>query len=288
MVRLLFLFSLAMCLACFLAPTSLDAQPLHHANQDLPCVNKNYNLLAHVAVDSTDRLPLYSIEKLDSMIMKLNVFFDPICVSFSLCEFNILEDDYSLGRLDNHPLSVENQLLELDNRFALRRRINVFFLDYITTEDCGASTFEAILTQSDANIFTERTCGDEIEGQVAHHLGHTFGLMNTFDPFSIELVDGSNCSTTGDLICDTPADPFDQPLSTATAAEQALVEQQLLVPFFAGPSCEFIYEIKDPNGDWYQPDMGNIMSAYHCKCGFTQDQYRLMAKTIQESIIGHF
>ena len=105
-------------------------------------------------------------------------------------------------------------------------------------------------------------------------------------PATIELVDGSNCATAGDLLCDTPADPFGQ--TNATPEELALIAQGLLVSAFYGPSCEFIYEIKDPNGEYYQPDMGNIMSAYPCKCGFTQDQYRLMVETILSSNIGHF
>jgi len=288
MIRLQFLFLLTLCLNSFILPNSLEAQ-LHHANQDLPCINKNYNLLAHVAVDSTSREPLYDMEELDTMIMKLNEFFSPICVSFSLCEYNVLENDYSLGRVVSQPITTSQQLLELKNRFSLRRRINVFFLDYITTEDCGSSTFKGILTETGANIYIERLCIDGPAEQVAHHLGHTFGLLDTYDPLTIELVDGSNCETTGDLLCDTPADPFAQStLLNATQAELDLIAQNLIDTSFYGASCEFTYEIRDPNGQYYQPDMGNIMSGYPCKCGFTQDQFRLMVETILTSTIRHF
>lgn len=288
MIRIQFLLLLAMCLISFILPNSLQAQ-LHHANQDLPCVNKNYNLLAHVAVDSTNREPLYSTEELDTMIMKLNEFFSPICISFSLCEINVLENDYSLGRVVSHPITEAQQLLELKTRFSLRRRINIFFLDFIKTEGCGSSTFKGILTQNDANIYIEKLCIDRVAEQVAHHLGHTFGLLDTYDPLTIELVDGSNCATTGDLICDTPADPYDQSsILNATPAELDLIAQNMLDTAFYGGSCEFTYEIRDPNGQYYQPDMGNIMSAYPCKCGFTQDQFRLMVETILASTINHF
>ncbi len=283
-ILLKFTFGICFLISCLF----LSAQPLHHTNQNLPCVNKNYNLLAHVAVDSSGRTPIYSTDELDSMIVKLNDFFSPICVSFTLCEFNIMENDYSLGRVVSEPITKEDQLLELKTRFALRRRINIFFLDYIISEDCGLSNFEGILTTNDAIIYTETDCRDDIAEQVAHHLGHTFGLLNTHDPETIELVDGSNCTTTGDLICDTPADPFGQGISNATAEEQELIAQGLLVTRFSSQDCEFIYEIKDPNGEYYQPDMGNIMSAYPCKCGFTKGQYRLMAETILKSNIRHF
>jgi len=288
MIRTTFILPSMICLCSFLLPFGITAQPLHHTNQDLPCVNKNYNILAHVAVDSSMRDPLYTIKELDTMIVKLNEFFSPICVSFTLCEVNVLEDDYTLGVMENQPLSQFEQIRELKTRFSLRRRINIFFLDYITNVDCGTSTFEGILTTNDANIFVERICADGIAEQVAHHLGHTFGLLNTFDSETIEMVDGSNCSTTGDLLCDTPADPFGQPISTATLEEQELIAQNLLVTSFFDSTCEFLYEIKDPNGEYYQPDMGNIMSAYPCKCGFTQDQYRLMVETILKSDIRHF
>jgi len=283
-----FILKFTLCISSLLWCTVLSAQPLHHTNQDLPCINKNYNLLAHVAVDSSGRTPIYSEDQLDSMIIKLNDFFSPICVSFTLCEFNILENDYSLGRVVDQPITKEDQLLELKTRFALRRRINIFFLDYIISEDCGLSVFEGILTTNDAIIHTEKDCRDDISEQVAHHLGHTFGLLNTYDPESIELVNGSNCTTTGDLICDTPADPFGQSIANATQEEMDLIAQGLLVTRFSNPDCEFIYEIKDPNGEYYQPDMGNIMSAYDCKCGFTQDQYQKMAETILKSNIRHF
>jgi len=286
MLNRLYYLLLITLLSAAAIPSGINAQPLHHTNTDLPCVNKNYNLAAHVAVDSSFRLPLYTRNELDRMVAQLNEFFSPICVSFSLCEYNILENDYSLGIIKNQPITQLEQLQELKTRFTLRRRINVFFLDSISSAYCGLSTFEGILTAFDANIYTETDCPDGIAGQVAHHLGHTFGLMNTYDPTTIELVDGSNCATTGDLICDTPADPFGQ--TEATPEEQELINLGELENRFFGASCEFIYEVKDPNGEYYQPDMGNIMSIYPCKCGFTQDQYRLMVETILSSDIRHF
>lgn len=282
------LIRIKFCLLCVLSILSIEINAqtqLHHANSDLPGVNKNYNLLVHVAVDSTLRNPIVSETQMEKIISELNNFFSPIRVSFSVCEFNVLEDDYSLGRVDLQPLTQSEQLEELEVRFSLRRRINIYILDYIEGAACGISTFESIVTDLAANIFVETTCDEPLSGQIAHHLGHTFGLRNTFDASTIELVDGSNCATTGDLICDTPADPFGQAL---TEEEEEMAENGILQAAFINSNCEFIYEVRDPNGEFYQPDVGNIMSGYPCKCGFTQDQFKLMVETILSSEIKHF
>jgi len=275
----LFIFSLLLLL---ISSITLGAQ-MH--DKDLPCVDKNYNLRIMVAVDSTNREPLYSEAQLDNMINRLNQIFDDICVSFSICEIIVMENDYSLGRITGRPIATSQQLEELKTRFSLRRRINIFMLDFIYDEFCGASTFQGILTTNDANIYTERQCGETLTSQVAHHLGHTFGLRDTFDPGSIELVDGSNCATAGDRICDTPADPLGQ--SNATAEELELIQAGELEDRFI-EGCEFIYEIKDPNGEYYQPDVANFMSGYPCKCRFSPDQFRLMVENIRRSDINHF
>ena len=264
----------------------ISSQDLHHRNQDLPCIHKNYNVAFHIAVDSINREPLYSRNEIDSITVILSNFFSPICVSFSVCEYNVLEDDYSLGRVRDQPLTKEQQFEELKVRFSRRRRINVFMLEYIDLEDCGTSTFEGILTEKDAIVYTEKSCIDDIAGQIAHHLGHTFGLSDTYDAFSIELVDGSNCETTADRLCDTPADPYLQ--TFISPEDRLLLDQKLISDTYFNAACEFLNEIRDPNGEYYQPDMGNIMSAYPCKCGFTNSQYELMAETILRSNINHF
>ena len=78
-------------------------------------------------------------------------------------------------------------------------------------------------------------------GSFAHETGHFFGLPHTFNPDesqTTELADGSNCSTDGDKICDTPADPY------LTDSDETWIED-----------CAFVYEGKDANGDYYDPDM---------------------------------
>ncbi|HEV7348165.1 MAG TPA: GEVED domain-containing protein [Telluribacter sp.] len=102
---------------------------------------------------------------------------------------------------------------------------------------------------------------------VAHEMGHYFNLLHTFYNNSNailsvrELVtrgEGANCAGTGDLLCDTPADPFELPNTTTTG-------------------CTYTGTATDANGQLFAPSLSNLMSYYYA-CGneFTAGQYTRM------------
>ena len=104
----------------------------------------------------------------------------------------------------------------------------------------------------------------EITARVfSHELGHTFGLQHTFANNSSpvvanrELVARTNCTTTGDLLCDTPADPFN--LSGATTT-----------------GCTYTGIITDAQGQVFAPAMANGMSYWVCGYAYTAGQYAAM------------
>ncbi|MBK8612472.1 MAG: hypothetical protein IPN85_03120 [Flavobacteriales bacterium] len=95
----------------------------------------------------------------------------------------------------------------------------------------------------------------------AHEVAHVLGLMHPHDAvFGAELVDGSNCATTGDLICDTPADP------------------DLGLPgMVTYGTCSYIGTATDANGQAYAPITSNIMSYAPCVLStFTPGQAQVM------------
>lgn len=106
---------------------------------------------------------------------------------------------------------------------------------------------------------------------VPHELGHNFNLYHTFqgststNPAEVELVTrgaGANCTTSGDGVCDTPADPYNRSGAGTTNVNNC--------PVYNGTAT-------DPNGDPYNPSITNIMSYYFpCTHDFTPGQYDRM------------
>ena len=101
---------------------------------------------------------------------------------------------------------------------------------------------------------------------IDHEFGHNFNLLHTFQGTTAtatpELVTrgaGANCTTTGDLLCDTPADPYGRTGATTSSQNGCLT---------------YTGTITDTQGNLYTPSMGNIMSYYDgCNPNFTTGQY---------------
>jgi hypothetical protein len=105
---------------------------------------------------------------------------------------------------------------------------------------------------------------------VVHELGHFFTLAHTFHIGNgLEHVartgPNSNCTTAGDGICDTHADPYN--LTVANAQIQGQDPTQL--------NCSLTSNTKDLTGTLFTPPYDNIMSYYIGGCGmiFTPGQY---------------
>jgi len=157
--------------------------------------------------------------------------------------------------------------------------INIYFVKYITLQNLTILSGYAALPSYSASTnrifysYFERTEDDfnNLKNKTfLHEIGHYFGLLHTFqdsnnpDMSKRELVTrgaGSNCVTTGDQLCDTPADPFERlPLIYAYNCDQKT------------PT-----DLQDANGETFSPPINNIMS-YQQRCGniFTEQQYQKM------------
>ena len=139
----------------------------------------------------------------------------------------------------------------------IRNVVNVYFFNSIRSAGGAALCGYTRFPPSSDRVFTTYGCttgGTTLEHEMGHYftLYHTHGTTNTGT--TNELVDGSNCTTAGDFICDTPADP------NLSGQVQ---------------NCVYVGTATDANGDLYQPDVRNIMSYAPDECGaiFTNGQH---------------
>lgn len=139
----------------------------------------------------------------------------------------------------------------------LPNAINIYFANSVTSGSsalCGYAYFPG----NPDRILMDNGCttnGTTLSHEIGHYLTlyHTHGKTN--NGTTDELVDGSNCSTAGDDVCDTPADPN----LTGKVNSQ----------------CQYTSNERDANGDLFQPNTENIMSyaPQSCRRIFTSGQY---------------
>lgn len=241
----------------------LKAQTTSYTTQQesLPCLEKRFSVVAHIALDSLGQANLTE-GAVTGQIAGLNGLFDPICVSFEVCEFRYIED----FQLDS--IVQAKNWAELQTLHHQAYRINIFFAEEVWVDNEPVGGFASLGGVANPNSGGLMISKSGL-GSIPHEMGHYFGLFHTFESGD-ELVDGSNCDTSGDFICDTPADPGDPD----TNPPETLINTQ----------CRFIAPLTDANGEFFDPDVGNIMSYYGCDCDrFSFGQYLRMANTYLSS-----
>jgi len=228
----------------------------------LPCLNKKFSIIAHIVKDSLGSAGIAEASIL-AKINSVNSYFSDICVSFEVCEFRYIDN----FQYDSLVAPVEWSLLQTDYHEA--NRINMFFVK-ATHDGASFASLGGVASLNNGGIVIVKSHGLMVW---VHEMGHYFGLEHTFEgagTANAELVDGSNCLTAGDGICDTPADPF------IVGSQQS--------DWLDTITCEYTYMGQDANGDYYTPYIGNIMSYYKCaRCRFTYEQYLRMANTYLNS-----
>jgi hypothetical protein len=147
--------------------------------------------------------------------------------------------------------------------------MNVYFVNQFTTSGLqGYAYFPAnSLASTRSFIRSDVSMTDEFLGSILlpHEWGHSFNLFHTFQgatgstPELVTRGAGANCSTAGDLLCDTPADPYGRAGATVSYATGC--------PVYTGTAT-------DSQGATYAPSMDNIMSYYDgCAPFFSAGQY---------------
>jgi hypothetical protein len=91
--------------------------------------------------------------------------------------------------------------------------INVFYLRKINGNNTACSPpcgYGGIALGGIPGTFCLVSTGNIGPGNsIGHEVGHCLGLLHTFETaFGLEKINGTNSTTTGDRVSDTPADPF--------------------------------------------------------------------------------
>ncbi len=209
---------------------------------------------AFIGLDSASNT-VFDIPQLEAAIEQLNEDFEPCGLQFEVCKTTYIPNfQYNSFINIEHEDQVTVEYYEPNT-------INIYFFQSILRNGesvCGYAYFPGGKDQ----IFMEKGCSVPGDHSLSHEMGHFFGLHHTFETdFGEELVDGSNCETAGDLICDTPADPDPEGNANPDIGCQ-----------YTGPIT------LDANNDWYIPPVDNYMSYYpsDCTCRFTPQQYNRM------------
>ncbi len=261
----------------------------------------------HTTIDAQGN-PAISQRMVDFALEELNANFAPGNFIFYSAGPISIANDPSLNDLNTN--EKYNRFRELSPPRA--KAINYYLPSTSGFIPSGSSPFSpATFTDVNMSVNTFRGQGGTREHETGHAMGlyHTFksttdpgqshiscsGLPTGANVDRFELVtrveDQSlpfpfpNCQYTcaddspymmelnaGDLVCDTPADPYRGDASTSCLVDNTSC---IYVGTIPGPNNTMI-PMTDLNGQEYTPDVSNFMSYYNCRSSFTQGQFDRM------------
>ena len=206
------------------------------------------NIIFHV-VRNTNGTNAFPMPNTNDITADLNEYYSPHNIIFNNLGTDFINNSNFLDLTESEAENLDN----INNR---NDAINYYIVDNLWNNYAGV----VINGLPNRNLFIER---DNVNDSTSpHEVGHCLNLYHTHkglaynDAGCAEAIDGSNCKSCGDLVCDTPAD-------NGTGAM---------------------------NG--YNPDMTNIMSYYHLNPWlntldhFTDDQgFRMRAAIYTEPIL---
>lgn len=217
----------------------------------------------HVLEDSTGRRAIED-DELQNMVDYLNEQWAPINIQFAAHPLvdRIVDDGLWPNVPDANALRSMRRMPDA---------LNVYWAPSLEGGGlCGRSSFtfsalDTIVMQSQCLGYTD------VRGVFAHEAGHWFDLFHTFETATgVECVARSNCVSTGDLLCDTPAS-FGLQFTTCVNPITCAVKPGSFCNR-SGPCA----------GDGlYEPSTTNFMSysVPPCMSDFTPGQYERMRST---------
>ncbi len=194
--------------------------------------------------------------ELAQAMAKLNADYDSVGLYFAYCQPQYISSNkyYDFRQEDE---------TDLRDAYYSPDGLNIYFANSIRSRSGGGLCGYAYYPYFGRNVILMQN-GCTMNGStLSHEVGHAYGLPHTHGftngELTDELVDGSNCATSGDEFCDTPADPQ---LSTLLVDENCL---------YSGTAV-------DTNMQAFKPDVNNHMSYSRasCRVRFSMEQMAAM------------
>lgn len=219
------------------------------STQRLPQINKDLSVVIYVVKDTNKNAGITQID-INGAFDKLNSYFAPISLKFHLCNL-VYIDNYQFD-----DLTVDKNEKELTILNSTSNIINLYVVSNLNDRYQNRVKGFTYMPADDKNfIFITKLNLNTSE--IGHQFGHFFNLYHTHEiAFGNELVNNSStCASTGDLCCDTEADPK--------------------LTGFVDSNCLYTGKFKDTNNQYFSPSVKNIMSFSNndCRCFFSSTQY---------------
>jgi hypothetical protein len=218
-------------------------------------INPQFNVILGIRafiIKSRNGFVHLSINDLNHGLNWANMYFKKAGMQFHYSSIDTLSE-YEYASIRDI-----NGTAEIEVKYARLNYINLFLVDTIIIDKKSTRGFTFFPGDTLHNsIFLQKThAGDKTLTQL---LGNFFGLLNTHENIGgSEHVNEDNCSSSGDFLCDTYADPD----------LKGMVDK----------NCMFMGTIVDGNRQYFVPSVANLMSNSpdNCKCIFSMGQYRRM------------
>lgn len=220
-------------------------------------LNRTYHIAVFITRDNKGQ-PNMNPAEINAALSELNDAFDRIKINFVVHTINYIDnyhfDEIRMGN-NERDMMVQNTVRNVINLYLVSSLYN-----NAGEQICAYSYFPADST--DAILFAKECLNGKL---LIEQIGHFFNLYHTHETiFGNELVSRTECKTTGDRCCDTPADPG--------------------LTLKVSPDCQYTGNQKDAEGVYYFLTTANFMSSspLDCRCYFSDKQYRRMINCIQK------
>lgn len=209
-------------------------------------------IVAHIVRRSNSSGGL-SRADLNASVARANNMYRSVNLQFQVCQVKYINNNalyshrYMYDDDKNNTSNGAYRKLGMSSR-SVARKLNIYF---VQSSQTSWSNFPSRSARKQHIIM--RNDHTRNESTLGHEIGHWFSLLHTHETYrGAELVNGSNCSSSGDFVCDTAADPGSGFRSNCT---------------YGGSS-------RDANGQRYNPDPRNVMSyaSKPCRNRFSNGQ----------------